>query len=192
MALSSDFIVGFPGETTPTSRRPWRLVEGIGFAQAFSFKYSKRPGTPAADMDDQVPEDVKTARLEELQALLRRQQDGFNRACAGRVMPVLFDRPAAAPARSWAAAPGCNRSSSTHRRSDRLGDLRDIRIVAPPRQQPCRRARDRTGGGGTHDPRPWRSAAPVMLQFDDNSLLPLLFGEHDQHLARIEQRSASR
>src|SRR5690606_12252973 len=105
LALSSDFIVGFPGETDADFRATLKLVEEIGFAQAFSFKYSKRPGTPAADMDDQVPEDVKTARLDELQALLREQQEAFNARCAGRVMPVLFDRPGRRPGQILGRSP---------------------------------------------------------------------------------------
>src|SRR5262249_59189575 len=64
----------------------------IGFAQAFSFKYSQRPGTPAAEADDQVPEPVKAERLAELQRMLLRQQRAFNQSCVRRVMPVLFEK----------------------------------------------------------------------------------------------------
>ncbi len=97
LALSSDFIVGFPGESDAEFRATIALVEEIGFAQAFSFKYSPRPGTPAADLPDQVPEIVKAERLGELQAVLQRQQRGFNDACVGRVMPVLFEKPGREP-----------------------------------------------------------------------------------------------
>lgn len=90
LALSSDFIVGHPGERDADFRATLHLVERIGFAQAFSFKYSPRPGTPAALAPNQVAEPVKDERLQELQALLRRQQAGFNAACAGRTLPVLF------------------------------------------------------------------------------------------------------
>ena len=93
LALSSDFIVGFPGESDADFAATLELIDRVGFAQAFSFKYSPRPGTPAAEMPDRVPDAVKDARLQELQALIRRQQDGFNRACEGRVVDVLFDRP---------------------------------------------------------------------------------------------------
>jgi tRNA-2-methylthio-N6-dimethylallyladenosine synthase len=92
LALSSDFIVGFPGETDDDFAATLRLVRDIGFAQAYSFKYSPRPGTPAAGMGRQVPEPVKTERLAELQALLDAQQDGFNAATVGRVLPVLFEK----------------------------------------------------------------------------------------------------
>jgi tRNA-2-methylthio-N6-dimethylallyladenosine synthase len=90
IALSSDFIVGHPGETAADFRATLELIERIGFAQAFSFKYSPRPGTPAALEAQQVPEEVKDERLQELQSLLRRQQAAFNSACAGRTLPVLF------------------------------------------------------------------------------------------------------
>ena len=93
IALSSDFIVGHPGETDDDFRATLALVEEVGFAQAYSFKYSPRPGTPAAEMDDQVPEPTKVARLAELQALIGAQQRAFNDGFVGRVVPVLFDRP---------------------------------------------------------------------------------------------------
>ena len=92
IALSSDFIVGFPGETEEDFEATLSLVREVGFAQAYSFKYSPRPGTPAAEEEGQLPEEVKSERLARLQDLLGEQQIAFNRACAGRVMPVLFDR----------------------------------------------------------------------------------------------------
>jgi tRNA-2-methylthio-N6-dimethylallyladenosine synthase len=93
LALSSDFIVGFPGESEADFAATLRLVEEIGFAQAFSFKYSIRPGTPGAAMDDQVPEAVKDERLQRLQAMLNGQQIAFNRRMIGRVLPVLIEKP---------------------------------------------------------------------------------------------------
>ena len=92
IALSSDFIVGFPGETEADFRETMRLVADIGFASAFSFKYSPRPGTPAADDPDQVTEEAKSARLAELQALLTEQQKAFNAATVGRTVDVLFEK----------------------------------------------------------------------------------------------------
>ena len=93
LALSSDFIVGFPGETDAEFADTLRLVTDIGFAQAYSFKYSARPGTPAAAMTDrQVSDPVKADRLEALQQLLAAQQLGFNEATVGTVQKVLFDR----------------------------------------------------------------------------------------------------
>src|SRR5690606_31110980 len=84
LALSSDFIVGFPGETDADFEATLALVEQVGYAQAYSFKYSARPGTPGAAMPDQVPEPVRTERLYRLQELLERQQRGFNAAMLGR------------------------------------------------------------------------------------------------------------
>ncbi len=95
LALSSDFIVGFPGETDTDFEATMDLVREVGFVQAYSFKYSERPGTPAAEMPDQVPEAVKSERLRVLQDELNRQQIAFNETCVGRTLPVLFDRPGA-------------------------------------------------------------------------------------------------
>jgi len=90
LALSSDFIVGHPGETEADFEATMDLVREIRFAQAFSFKYSQRPGTPAAGAPHQVPEAVKDERLRRLQALIREQQDTFNAASVGLSFPVLF------------------------------------------------------------------------------------------------------
>jgi tRNA-2-methylthio-N6-dimethylallyladenosine synthase len=90
LALSSDFIVGHPGETEADFAATLALVREVGFAQAFSFKYSARPGTPAATAPGQVPEPEKERRLAELQELLRAQQARFNAGCVGLDLPVLF------------------------------------------------------------------------------------------------------
>jgi tRNA-2-methylthio-N6-dimethylallyladenosine synthase len=97
IALSSDFIVGHPGETDADFQATLTLVREVGFAQAFSFKYSARPGTPAAAAPGQVPEAEKERRLAELQALLRTQQDRFNAGCVGLTLPVLFTGPGRHP-----------------------------------------------------------------------------------------------
>ncbi|WBV43601.1 tRNA (N6-isopentenyl adenosine(37)-C2)-methylthiotransferase MiaB [Pseudoroseomonas cervicalis] len=97
MALSSDFIVGHPGESAADHAATMQLVEKVGFALAYSFKYSPRPGTPAAGQPFQVPEAEKDARLQELQAVLRRQQDEFNRACVGREVDILWTGPGRHP-----------------------------------------------------------------------------------------------
>lgn len=90
LALSSDFIVGHPGESDADFEATMELVRDTGFALAYSFKYSPRPGTPAAGAGMQVPEDVKDSRLQALQQLLRQQQDAFNQTMVGQSMPVLF------------------------------------------------------------------------------------------------------
>ena len=92
IALSTDIIVGFPGETEADFAATLEVVEHVGFAQAYSFKYSPRPGTPGATMADQVPDGVQVDRLHRLQELLDCQQAGFNSACVGKVIPVLFER----------------------------------------------------------------------------------------------------
>jgi tRNA-2-methylthio-N6-dimethylallyladenosine synthase len=97
LALSSDFIIGHPGETAADFADTLALVRAVGFAQAFSFKYSKRPGTPAAGAPGQVPEAEKDQRLYELQALLREQQGRFNAGCVGLTLPVLFTGPGRHP-----------------------------------------------------------------------------------------------
>lgn len=97
LALSSDFIVGHPGETEADHRASLELIRAVGFAQAFSFKYSPRPGTPAAAAGAQVPEAEKDARLAELQALLREQQEAFNRSRLGMRIPVLITGPGRHP-----------------------------------------------------------------------------------------------
>ncbi len=92
IALSGDFIVGFPGETDAEFEDTLRLVDAVGYAQAFSFKYSPRPGTPAASMDGQVARDVMDERLQRLQAALNRDQFAFNRASVGKHCQVLVER----------------------------------------------------------------------------------------------------
>jgi tRNA-2-methylthio-N6-dimethylallyladenosine synthase len=97
IAISSDFIVGFPGETDADFEATLDLVHAVGHASAFSFKYSRRPGTPAAAMPRQVAEPVKEERLARLQAVLNAQQEAFNAACVGRTLPVLLERPGRNP-----------------------------------------------------------------------------------------------
>lgn len=92
IALSSDFIVGFPGESEQDFQDTLNLVREVSYAQAYSFKYSPRIGTPGALMENQVPEDIKSERLDRLQELLFTQQRAFNESCIGKSMPVLLDR----------------------------------------------------------------------------------------------------
>jgi tRNA-2-methylthio-N6-dimethylallyladenosine synthase len=92
IAFSSDFIVGFPGETEDDFDATLSLVEEVGYAGAFSFKYSARPGTPAAELADQIADDVKAERLQRLQQAIDRHQAGFNAGCRGQTFDVLFER----------------------------------------------------------------------------------------------------
>ena len=92
IAISGDFIVGFPGETDEEFEETIRLVETVNYSSAFSFKYSSRPGTPGADMPNQVPETVKSERLQRLQMLLNQQQEAFNQECVGRKVEILLEK----------------------------------------------------------------------------------------------------
>ena len=93
IALTSDFIVGFPGETDAEFDETLDIIRDVNYASAFSFKYSSRPGTPAAENTKQIPEDVKSERLVRLQNLLTAQQVDFNQTCVGRTLPVLIEKP---------------------------------------------------------------------------------------------------
>ena len=97
LAFTSDFIVGFPGETDADFRQTLTLVDEVGFAGAYSFVYSARPGTPAAEMDDQVPPQEKSRRLHLLQAAITRHQRGFDAGFAGRTIDVLLEKPGKLP-----------------------------------------------------------------------------------------------
>jgi tRNA-2-methylthio-N6-dimethylallyladenosine synthase len=93
LAFTSDFIVGFPGETEADFRDTLALVEDVGFAGSYSFAYSPRPGTPAADMANQIPEEEKSDRLQRLQAVIARQQREFNAQFVGRTVEILLEKP---------------------------------------------------------------------------------------------------
>lgn len=93
MAFSSDFIVGYPGETDADFEDTMKIVREVEYSQCYSFKYSPRPGTPGALLATQVPEDVKSERLYMLQELIREKQLKFNQECVGRTLPVLFEKP---------------------------------------------------------------------------------------------------
>jgi tRNA-2-methylthio-N6-dimethylallyladenosine synthase len=97
MAFSTDFIVGFPGESEADFAATLSLINEVGYAGAFSFKYSARPGTPAAEMQDQIDDEGKLNRLHRLQAAIDRAQADFNRACIGRRFAVLFEKPGRHP-----------------------------------------------------------------------------------------------
>ena len=93
IAFSSDFIVGFPGETDGDFEATLALAREVGFASAYAFKYSSRPGTPAADAEGQVDAATKATRLAALQQLLEAQRQAFNHATVGRRFDVIFDKP---------------------------------------------------------------------------------------------------
>jgi tRNA-2-methylthio-N6-dimethylallyladenosine synthase len=128
LALSSDFIVGFPGESDGDFDETMRLVEEVGFAAAFSFKYSRRPGTPGAALADQVPEKVKSARLAALQALLSQQQQAFNRTKIGATVPVLFAEPGRKPGQVLGKSPWLQSVHVDGARS-LIGRIADVRLI---------------------------------------------------------------
>ncbi|MGE3301972.1 MAG: tRNA (N6-isopentenyl adenosine(37)-C2)-methylthiotransferase MiaB, partial [Hyphomonadaceae bacterium] len=126
LALSTDIIVGFPDERDADFEATMALVEEIGFAQAFSFKYSRRPGTPAAAMPGQVDETVKAERLARLQETLMRQQAAFNAAQIGRVLPVLVTGEGRRPGQRHGRTPYLQ---SAHFEADApVGSIAQVRI----------------------------------------------------------------
>jgi tRNA-2-methylthio-N6-dimethylallyladenosine synthase len=127
IALSGDFIVGFPSETEADFAETLSLVEAVGYAQAYSFKYSPRPGTPAATMGEQVPEAVMDDRLQRLQAALNRDQAAFNAASVGRTCQVLLERKGKLPGQLIGKSPWLQ---SVHLVSDAaIGDLVEVTLA---------------------------------------------------------------
>ncbi len=129
IALSGDFIVGFPGETDADFDDTLRLVERVGYAQAYSFKYSPRPGTPAATMPDQIEEAVKDERLARLQAAITAGALAFNRASVGRRTTILLERPGRKPGQLIGKTPWLQ-SAVVSVPNATIGDLIEVDIVA--------------------------------------------------------------
>ena len=198
IAFSSDFIVGFPGETDADFAQTLSLIETVGFASAYSFKYSPRPGTPGAGLAQQVPEAVKSERLAILQDDHRAPAEGIQPALRGPANGC-------APRASWQQARPARRplalsagraggGAGGDDRPDRARvDRGDRDLVAPWRD----RGRQDEGGGRlkADEDRRTRTApqavdgpAELTLVFEDNRVATLLFGQHDQHLAFVERR----
>ncbi len=128
IAISGDFIVGFPGETEAEFEETLNIVREVNYAQAFSFKYSSRPGTPAADMDGHVPAEVMDERLQRLQALLNAQQHDFNRQSVGQRTSVLLERAGRKPGQLIGKTPWLQ---SVHLETTaRIGDLVEVEILS--------------------------------------------------------------
>ena len=128
IALSGDFIVGFPGETERDFEDTLDVIRRVGYAQAFSFKYSPRPGTPGAEMDGHLPEDVKTERLDRLQALLVEQQRAFNESCVGQEIEVLLEKPGRMQGQLIGRSPWLQ-SVNVDAQSSRIGEMIRVRIT---------------------------------------------------------------
>ncbi len=128
IALSGDFIVGFPGETDQDFEDTLKLVEKVRYAQAFSFKYSTRPGTPGADLKDQVPEEIKSERLERLQALLLKQQQEFAESCVGKTIELLLEKPGRMSQQLIGRSPWLQ-SVNVDAKASQIGDIINVRIT---------------------------------------------------------------
>lgn len=128
LAISGDFIVGFPGETEEDFEATMALVRTVGYAQAFSFKYSIRPGTPGAEMDGHVAEGVKSERLERLQALLFEQQTAFAAGCVGKDIDLLLEKPGRMPGQLVGRSPWLQPVNVDAKGSE-IGDIIRVRIT---------------------------------------------------------------
>ena len=129
IALSGDFIVGFPGETEEEFADTLRIVDAVGYAQCYSFKYSPRPGTPAADMDGQIPADVMDDRLVRLQAAINRHQVGFNAATVGRRTTILLERAGRYPGQLIGKTPWLQ-SVHVTAPDQAIGDMIEVDIIS--------------------------------------------------------------
>lgn len=129
IALSGDFIVGFPGEAEEDFQATMDLVETVGYAQAYSFKYSTRPGTPGADLPDHVAEEVKVERLARLQELLLKQQQDFSRSLIGREIDLLLEKPGRMPGQLIGRSPWLQ-SVNVDANASKIGDIINVRITA--------------------------------------------------------------
>jgi len=128
VALSSDFIVGFPGETEDDFEATLRIVDAVRYASAYSFKYSARPGTPAATMEDQIPREIMDDRLQRLQARINDHQLAFNRSKVGVDTQVLIERKGRHEGQMIGRSPWLQ---SVHVETEALpGDLVDLTLVA--------------------------------------------------------------
>ncbi len=128
ISISSDFIVGFPGETEADFEATMRLIEEVGFDQSFSFIYSPRPGTPAAELPDDVPLDVKKARLARLQATINRQAQAISQGMVGSVQRILVEGPSRKDPNELSGRTGNNRVVNFPGEGALIGEFVDVRI----------------------------------------------------------------
>lgn len=129
IGISSDFIVGFPGETEADFAQTLRLVEEVGFDQSFSFIFSRRPGTPAAEYPDDTPPAHKKARLERLQALINQQARGYSEAMVGTRQRILVEGPSRKDPRQLAGRTENNRVVNVDAPAHLVGQLVDVQIT---------------------------------------------------------------
>ena len=128
IAMSGDFIVGFPGESDQDFEDTMRLVEEVRYASAYSFKYSPRPGTPGAEMDGHIAEPVKDERLQRLQALLTRHQNEFAASLVGKTFQTLIEKPGRRPGQAVGRSPWLQ-PVIVDEKAGKIGDIVDVRIT---------------------------------------------------------------
>jgi tRNA-2-methylthio-N6-dimethylallyladenosine synthase len=128
IAISGDFIIGFPGETEADFAATLTIVDAVGYAAAYSFKYSPRPGTPAATMEDQIPAAIMDDRLQRLQTRLAEHSVKFNRACVGHDTRILIDRIGRKPGQMIGKSPWLQ--SVFVETTARIGDMLEVRLTA--------------------------------------------------------------
>jgi tRNA-2-methylthio-N6-dimethylallyladenosine synthase len=128
ISISSDFIVGFPGETADDFERTMALIEDVGFDYSFSFLFSARPGTPAAALVDETPAEEKLARLQRLQAAIEAHGDRISRARVGTVQRLLLEGPSRKDGGELMGRTECNRVVNLPAGSHRVGEFVDVRI----------------------------------------------------------------
>lgn len=130
LSLSSDFIVGFPGETEADFQKTLQLIRDLEFDQSFSFVYSRRPGTPAADLEDDTPQDVKLKRLQELQALINSQAAAISQSMVGSVQRILVEKPSRRDANELSGRTENNRIVNFAGNHRLIGQMIDVQITA--------------------------------------------------------------
>jgi tRNA-2-methylthio-N6-dimethylallyladenosine synthase len=129
MTLSSDFIVGFPGETEDDFQKTLSLIRDVGFDQSFSFIYSRRPGTPAADLQDDTPKEIKLERLQRLQALVNQQAAAISQSMIGSVQRLLVEKPSKRDPNELSGRTENNRIVNFSGSARLLGQMVDVRIT---------------------------------------------------------------
>jgi tRNA-2-methylthio-N6-dimethylallyladenosine synthase len=128
IAVSGDFIAGFPGETEQDFEATLQIIDAVRYASAYSFKYSPRPGTPAASMEDQIPREIMDERLQRLQSRIAEHQLAFNRSTVGAETQVLIERPGRLPGQMIGRSPWLQ---SVHVQTDaRPGAISDVTLIA--------------------------------------------------------------
>jgi len=129
ITISSDFIIGFPGETEQDFEHTMKLIEDIGFDHSFSFIYSRRPGTPASDLPDDVPLEVKQARLQRLQQTISTQAQAISRQMVGTLQRILVERPSRKDANEIAGRTENNRVVNFKGPAELIGQFVEVRIT---------------------------------------------------------------